>query len=233
MPNQRSRQSTNVRLAIIAFGLRVAAFVSPAFAARILQRLFRATRRFDAPPRETDWLEQLERCSFASGGRELAAWSTGEGPTVLLAHGWEGRGSQMGAFVRPLLAAGFRVVTFDAPGHGASRARTSSLVEMADAIGDAVDAFGPCHAIVAHSAGAAAATIALSKGTACKRLVFIAPPADLGGFLDKISRRLGLPDEVAALTKRRLEDRFGVAIDETELVTLRTSRDLWHRLGGG
>jgi pimeloyl-ACP methyl ester carboxylesterase len=219
MPSQILKR-TNVRFIALSLLLRATANISPSLAARALEKLFLYTRKFDAPERERQWLAEATPSTFTSRGRDIAAWSVGEGPTVLLAHGWEGRGSQMGAFVAPLLAAGFRVTTFDAPGHGRSGGRQSSLVEMADAVSDAADAFGPIHAVIAHSAGAAATTVALSRQLAIERAVFIAPPTDLGGFLEKVSRKLGLGDEVVNLTRLRLEEKFEIAWDTLRAETL-------------
>src|SRR5690349_395790 len=53
-------------------------------------------------------------------GGGLAATAWGEGPPVLLVHGWAGRGTQLGEFVAPLVAAQRRVVALDAPAHGDS-----------------------------------------------------------------------------------------------------------------
>jgi len=50
---------------------------------------------------------------------------------VLLVHGWGGRGAQLASFVEPLVARGFSVLTFDAPGHGASAARWDGLADVA------------------------------------------------------------------------------------------------------
>ncbi len=100
----------------------------------------------------------------------------------------------MGAFVEPLAAAGFRVVTFDAPGHGHSTGRRSSLVEMADAVSDVGREFGPLYAIVAHSAGAAVTTMALADGLRVEQSVtglagIGTSPAGLGAALIQRSLR--------------------------------------------
>jgi hypothetical protein len=55
-----------------------------------------------------------------SGGRSVVVESWGSGPPVYLVHGWGGWRGQLGAFVDPLLARGYRVVAFDAPSHGES-----------------------------------------------------------------------------------------------------------------
>jgi pimeloyl-ACP methyl ester carboxylesterase len=98
----------------------------------------------------------------------VAAWSWGEPdrPAVLLVHGWAGRGSQLGAFAGALAASGLRAVTFDAPGHGESQGRRSSLLAMSDALLAVAESAGAVAGVVAHSAGAAAATWALRRGLA-------------------------------------------------------------------
>jgi pimeloyl-ACP methyl ester carboxylesterase len=211
MPRPGRRQkSTNVRFKVQAAFVRGLALVSPKGAARLLERAFLATRRHPLPERERSWLEGGSPVRFESRGRSLSAWTWGTpGPSVLLAHGWEGRGAQMGAFVAPLRAAGFHVVTFDQPGHGVSSGGRSSLIEMADAIQDASLRFGPFQGIVAHSAGAAATTLALHRGARARGLVYIAPPSDLEEFFDRLAARLELPAPVVSLAKERIERRLG------------------------
>jgi pimeloyl-ACP methyl ester carboxylesterase len=202
-------KSTNVRLSIWRGLCRVAS-LSPALGARLLERTFLSPRRHPAPEREQAWLETSEKTFFKSRGRRLGAWTWGaSGPAVVLVHGWEGRGAQLGAFVAPLLSTGFRVVTFDGPGHGISGGSRSSLVEMGAAVLDAARELGPFHGAVAHSAGAAATTLALRDGARIGRLVYVAPPADLGEFLVRVATALGLPAEVLPKARRRIAKRFG------------------------
>ena len=211
MPRASAKKKPNVRAEMIRLALRATAAVSPRTAARGLEKLFLRTRRHPTPDRERSWLETAEPTQFESRGESLAAWVWGDGPrTALLAHGWEGRGAQLGSFAAPLTDAGFRVVTFDAPGHGASPNDRSSLVEMAEAVRDASAHFGPFDGIVAHSAGAAATAIALDHGLETGRAVFIAPPTDLGAFLATVTAYLGLSRDVERHTRERLEERFGV-----------------------
>ncbi len=201
-------KSTNVRLLAVPLLRRVAS-LSPSLGARLLERIFLSPRRHPAPERERAWLETSERTFFESRGRRLAAWSWGStGPAVLLVHGWEGRGAQLGAFVGPLLSKGFRVVTYDGPGHGISDGNRSSLIEMGAAVLDAARKLGPFHGAVAHSAGAAATTLALRDGASIARMVYVAPPADLGEFLGRVAAALGLPEEVLPVARRRIAERF-------------------------
>lgn len=52
------------------------------------------------------------------GGAPVTTYAWGEGPAVLLVHGWSSHTGCMAGFVDPLLERGFRVVAFDAPAHG-------------------------------------------------------------------------------------------------------------------
>lgn len=214
-------KSTNVRVVATVASLRAAAAVAPPVAAAGLARLFLATRRHRLPERELGWLAGAaeERLSvwLPSGESRLAVWSWGERrrPAVLLVHGWEGRGSQMGAFVAPLVAAGFRVVAYDGPGHGASPGGRSSMPDLTAAVAQVGRWLGGAAGVVAHSAGAAAVTAALAADPfAAGRLVYVSPPADPGRFLQVAGRMAGLPPQVAAQAQRRIERRFAVRFDD-------------------
>ncbi|HUO86104.1 MAG TPA: alpha/beta hydrolase, partial [Thermoanaerobaculia bacterium] len=205
-------KSTIVR--IISAILRGTAPAAPELAAATLEAFFRHSRRFAVPERELRWLAVAERGELVVAGRRLPTWSWGHGPAILLVHGWQGRGAQLGAFAMPLADAGYRVVTWDAPGHGANPGRLSSLPEMIDAVVAAVRAAGPVAGVVAHSVGAAAVTGALARGSVVERAVFLAPPAEPGAYLAHAGAWLGLPPAIAERTRRRIERRFSVRMDD-------------------
>lgn len=213
----RSQKRTNGRTLTLSAALQVlatraAALVSDELAAAGLLRLFLKPRHFPVPEREEAWVANAREDRVEGGGQSLRLWSWGEGPTVLLVHGWEGRGSQMGAFAEPLVSAGYRAVAFDAPGHGASSGQRSSIPEMVWAVADIAHLLGGVHAVVAHSAGAAAVTAALGLGLLppLDRLVFVAPPDDPGRYLQQVAAMLRLPRSVADHAGRRIEERFGI-----------------------
>lgn len=221
----RSEKSTTVRfekraplaLRAVRGGMNVLARVSPEGASYVAERMFLTPKRNPRPVAEREILVTGRRTTFASDDGPLAAWIWGSddaAPRVLLVHGWEGRGGQLGALVAPLMARGYRVVTFDAPGHGDSPGGRSSLFQFATSIERAVAAFGPFHAIVTHSMGGASTLWASRHAPLAERLVMIAPPIDLRDFTRALSRTLGLPEDVRGRVHRRLGVRFGVPIEE-------------------
>src|SRR5262245_31035534 len=149
-----AEKGTNVRPAI---GL--AATAAPGLVGRW------AIRRFCTPPRRVPggWTPELLGSArvrtMDAGAHDVRVWIWGEGPSVLLVHGWGGRGAQLAAFVPPLVAAGHTVVAFDGPAHGDSSGRRATLLDFRDAVHAVASAASPVAGLVAHSLGATAAAL--------------------------------------------------------------------------
>ena len=174
----------------------------------------RRSRRLEAS------LAAARRFDVAAGGQRVAGWSWGDGPGVYLVHGWAGVGGQLAAFMPPLLAGGFRVVTFDAPGHGVSAGRRSSIVHFADALRQVVAREGAAHAVIAHSLGAAAAVRALVQGLEVRRAVFVGPTGGPRDWSERFRRHLGVPPHVMATMRERSERWLGARWEEFDVPAL-------------
>lgn len=141
------------------------------------------------------------------------AW--GSGPVVYLVHGWGGNSVQLRAFLGPLLAAGHRVVTFDALSHGESDTgalgpRHTTIPEMAAAFEAVVAAHGPAHAVIAHSLGANAMFYALRRGSWAGRLVFLAPLTQPMPYTALFAAELGFDRRIRERMVARVARRAGV-----------------------
>src|SRR5436190_1757404 len=92
-PTNRATRS----MAMIGALVRGVDRLSPALGASVAARLFLTPRRARIPERERSWLKHAEPETFSVGRFRLAGhrWSS-VGEPVLLVHGWEGRGSQLG-----------------------------------------------------------------------------------------------------------------------------------------
>lgn len=173
-------------------------------------RLWFATHRSVAPARESAWLAQARRGRLQVRDMDIATWQWGDaGPPVLLVHGWNGRGAQLGAFAEPLVRRGYRVLTFDAPGHGASSGRHSTIFRYVETIDALQDEHGPLAGIIAHSFGVPCACMAAAHGLAVTAIVGICPPASMDWLLRSFATALELPGPVLDDLRRRLDERFG------------------------
>lgn len=148
----------------------------------------------------------------------LATWSFGSGPPVLLAHGWGGHAGRLSHFFGPLTAAGFSVLAYDAPGHGDSCGALASLPDFVAAIQAMAAEHGPLAGIIGHSAGAAAAAVAIRRGHDVPRAVMLSPPADAETYATKFAHYLRMSAPVREGMKRRLVSRYAIGWDDLQLI---------------
>ncbi|MBV8756116.1 MAG: alpha/beta hydrolase [Deltaproteobacteria bacterium] len=227
------RSRNTVRLTRAA--LQTAYVVSDELGTTLAERLFTTPRRHTRPDRERAILASARELSIPVTLRaprwnnahlRVAAWAWGHGPTALLVHGWEGRGSQLGSFVEPLVAAGMSVVAFDAPGHGDSPEHRLYLTDLADTVADVAAAIGPVHAIIAHSFGAAAVLLAHPRsGLAAPRNILLSPNVLIDEALDRFAHLVGLDDTDRIALEARLAAQTSVSIADLALPTLTATRD--------
>jgi len=168
-----NRKLQRLGLDFLRGGFRVASRVTPAAAAWGAEFLFRTPPRWDRTVRERRALAEGRFSLVKTPRGRLATWRWGDGPPVFLVHGWGGHAGRLARFAPVLRDAGFSVISFDAPAHGLSDGLHCSLPEFVDAILALADRVGAPAGIVAHSLGAAAATVALGRGLSTPRAVFL------------------------------------------------------------
>ncbi len=206
-------KSTNVRMKIpraITGAVRLLHRVSPPLARRLARRLFFTPPRRRPSPRTLEVLATGEPFALRVRSGRVHGWCWGSGPAVYLLHGWGGQAGSLAPFVAPLVERGFAVVAFDAPGHGSSDGRISTLLHYVDALRAAVREVAPVHAIVAHSMGAATAAYALRGGLRAERAVFVGAAADPFRFHDVFMEAIGLPSGEWPLSVREIEAWLGI-----------------------
>jgi pimeloyl-ACP methyl ester carboxylesterase len=214
-----SKKSTNVRLSFEQLLARTArGFAARLFPRQAERRLrdFMLTPQRPAADNDTDLVRSDTATRVPYGSRWLRLWSFGAGPTVLFAHGWSGYAAQFDAWIEPLVAAGYRVVLFDAPAHGGSGGRQTNIMDMAGAIQLVAGLHGQLHAIVAHSFGAPATLFALRHGLKVERLVLMAAPLSLTKFSLFVAHVLGLPLSVRGRMQRNMERKLQFRWDEAD-----------------
>jgi hypothetical protein len=181
---------------------------SPDAAAEVAAVLFSMPRRYERPSRERSLIEAGRPFEFTAGGVVHRGHRFGAGPKVLLVHGWEGRGAQLGALVQPLVDDGHEVLLFDAKAHGDSPGRRVDAIDFAEAVRALAAREGELHAIVAHSMGGMAAAASRRLGVRASRWVVMGSPLSPEGAVAYLQRVLALPPAVIARVERRIADRF-------------------------
>ena len=153
------------------------------------------------------------------GPKRVTAWTWGDGPRVLLAHGWEGTARDMVPIADALARRGRSVTVFDMPAHGRSTGRTTTLIEMANAVAAVARATGHPDAIVGHSLGAAAAVLALRDGLAASSAALLAPVAEPWLFLRRLADLLAFSEARYEGLVTQIERRAGIGIHDIDGAT--------------
>jgi pimeloyl-ACP methyl ester carboxylesterase len=213
---QRDRNRARA-IGVMRTYFRLASAVWPGLARRQAERLFTTPPRY-AGRRAV--AADAARAFVTSGRDRIAVWQAGPAgaPAVLLSHGWGGRGAQMGSFVAPLLARGFRVVWFDQPGHGDSGRGRVGLPDFVRAIHALAQSHGPFAAAIGHSLGAAALGLALRAGMPLARVALVSSPASMSEHTRQFARLLGIPPRVRDAMRRRIERRYGVRFADIDRI---------------
>jgi pimeloyl-ACP methyl ester carboxylesterase len=195
----------------------VASRLAPKVARRQAERLFTSPPQYAGRTAEP---VAARRENVVAGKRTLAVWEAGaaSAPAVLLVHGWGGRGVQMGGFVTPLIAKGFRAVWFDQPGHGDSSPGSVALPDFVGAIEALSATHGPFVAAIGHSLGAASVAVAMRRGLAVPRVVFVSAPASINEHAHNFARHLGITPSIREAMRRKLERRYGVPFAEIDRI---------------
>ena len=197
-------------LRLIRLGFRLGGTITPKLAGRVAYKMWFTPTRFPTPASEQQAMAAADIEYQQINGQTIATYSWGQsGPTVLLVHGWSGRGTQLGTFAQPLIDAGFRVLSFDCPAHGNSSGKQTTLYEIADVIVALNDVYGPFESVITHSFGGPCLVVAIQRGLNTSSVVSLSPPARVTGLIRTFADTLAIPEKAEKDFIRRFEETFG------------------------
>lgn len=188
--------------------------ISPALALRLFVVLFFSPLRYRVPAKEKTIEKGATLFSLTVSGKRVQCYEWGEGPLVVLVHGWAGRATQFREIIPAFVTAGFRVVGFDGPAHGRSDGRSTNIVEFEAALRALVDEVGVPHGMVAHSFGGPAVLYAAMNGLPVKKLVNIASPTVGDDIIATYLRTVGGSPRTGDAFRQYILKRFGRPFDE-------------------
>jgi pimeloyl-ACP methyl ester carboxylesterase len=178
---ERTPQFKSWQKRLIQLGFQVFGRLLPRSAANWAYRFF-ITPRWRARHLRTDDVIDAAKVSdlpFNGHTVKLYNWGDENNPVVLLAHGWESRGTALRMYVKPLLSRNYRVVAFDAIAHGDSTGEWNHLAQNAQTMAHIIGHLGGVHAVIGHSFGCSSVVFALefvNPQLSIERLVFLAVP---------------------------------------------------------
>jgi len=187
--------------------------LAPWLAHRWFIKIFFTPLRYEMPEKEREIAEKAVLSTLLVNGKRIQLYSWGEGPMVLLVHGWAGRGTQFRKIIPALVASGYRVVGFDGPAHGKSDGKMTNIVDFSEVIEQIVKKEGVPIAAIAHSFGGAAMLFGIMNGLPIKRLINIASPTIGDGIIGNFLRALNASSASAKAFKDYILKTLGRSFD--------------------
>jgi pimeloyl-ACP methyl ester carboxylesterase len=207
--------------ALVRFALRVTESISTELAAQLVFKVVCRPPRLRASREAARVMLHAISESVNFAGQNIHVYRWGKGPIVLCVHGWGGSAAQMSALVPPLVAAGYQVVAFDAPGHGSSDGRSTDPIEFARALYAVTEKLGPVAAIIGHSMGAAVSLLAMRDwGVRAERIVMISAFTTFDFVRDSLRQAYALGDVVFKRVVEKFFSRYSDRFCESHLSPL-------------
>lgn len=220
-----SKERSPFLLKIASIGFNTVGRLFPKYAAQVAYNMIFTPRKnvYNLPVPDVGMQPKgLE--ILTSDGTTIKARQWGEsGWIVLLVHDWETDASSMYRFIKPLVRAGFRVVTFDSPAHGCSEGLNVCLPQLGQTIVDVVNHLKHVHSIIAHGIGGSSAAFGLHQinpHITLRNLILVSAPNDIEKIVHKYADMINLPANVRTEFLTKLED-----IGQTKLQGFNTSFD--------
>lgn len=207
-------QASSLKVQTTRLVFRVMDRVAPGVAAQNAFKLFTTPRRRHTSRRDQSVMDAATVLHSTYTEGQLVGYSWGEGPSILLIHGWEGSARNFTSLVMPLVNAGFRVIAFDAPAHGASDGRRSNGVEYATVLSALITEFGPMYGVIAHSIGAVATVFMMGtmKHRRIQRLTLIGAPCEMSDVMSRFADEINVTDRTLNRLHTLTHQKLGVPI---------------------
>jgi pimeloyl-ACP methyl ester carboxylesterase len=172
--------------------------LAPFLAHRFFITIFFTPLNYRVPEKEKATGKQAKKFSLEVRGKKIQCYSWGEGPVILVVHGWAGRATQLRKIISAFVAARYSVVGFDGPAHGKSQGTSTDIEEFADVLKSLYARIGEPEAVIAHSFGGSAVLYAATRGLNVRKLINIASPT--------------IGDEIIATYLRTINGSTGTAL---------------------
>jgi pimeloyl-ACP methyl ester carboxylesterase len=205
--------------------------IHPALASKLAMYIFFRPISFPTPKREVPWKKASERFNLSTSKSKFTAykWSNkGEANhgKVLLVHGWSGRATQFFAVGKAIQKAGYTVYGIDAPAHGNSTQKSTTMLEFVDAIEVMFNQFGKFDCVIGHSLGGMALFNAIDRFNISSKIVIIGTPASVPHVVNDFSEKVGGSEEVARRICARIERDFQVDLEQISTNYLASKHNL-------
>lgn len=194
---------------------------SPSLASKLAYYLFFKPFRLTSHPLDLKKKKEGTQLDFVISGKKTSAWYWGEGPVIVLVHGWSSKGFHYRKLIDPLLTLGFTVVIPDMPGHVNSEGKSSNVLEFKETIGAILKHFDGAYALVGHSLGAMACALLLAENQyKVEKLVILNAAVYADSIMTRFMEQIGGNNRVKEAMLKRLKVNFKQDFSEYSIMSI-------------
>lgn len=203
---------------LVGLGLNLWSLAAPREAEKKAINLFATPPKPVVREKERSFLNSARQVRRIVAGQQIVEYHWGEenAKLALLAYGWGYNAGRWRHFVPELVAAGYRVLAYDPPGHGFAPAGQLTIPLNAAIIRTLVEDYGPMEAIVGHSFGGSSAVYALHdlpQFLHPRRMAVMASFSYAPRVFQEYQQTLGLWPSLYWRIVRNFEQRVGHSLD--------------------
>ncbi|MDX6182808.1 alpha/beta hydrolase [Flavobacterium sp. Fl-77] len=216
--SQKKTQSLKIPQYILIIS-KISSLISSKLATSFAARLFTTPIKHKIPARELDMeLKSIQKKLWIPTiKKEIITYEYGKNEskrTVLLVHGWSGRGTQLFKIADELLANGFTTVSFDAPAHGKSAGKTTIMMDFIESILEIEKQYGPFEIAIGHSLGGMSVLNSVKKGLKVQKAVIIGSGDIVQDILEDFTSKIKLKPIYSQRLCDYFENKYKVKMND-------------------
>ncbi|GLQ33610.1 alpha/beta hydrolase [Litoribrevibacter albus] len=188
--------------------VRAVNMVSTRAAGKLAHKIWFTPQNRPISEADHSWLKSASQELLSYKCQAIPLYQWGAGPTVLTVHGWGGHSGQFRQMTQALVKAGYRVLSFDAPGHGLAEGNTTNAEEISEII-QMIARHQTIAGIISHSIGGLSSHHAINNGAKAGFHAVLNTPMCLTHIVHTFKHQLSLPSEVIDQHNALMEKKFG------------------------
>ncbi len=182
--------------------------IAPALAVKWAVHLFLTPFQFGFTPSEKTQLSKFKISDLKLSRFTVKMYEVGQGPTIICLHGWAGRGMQFHRMALEMSKLGYRFILVDAPAHGMSQGKMTNIFEFEEVFNEIKAQQNDVVAVVGHSLGAAAISLAISEGSHVPAFVSLGAPVVAKDILEDFAIKLNITAKTVEGIRRKAVSEF-------------------------
>lgn len=194
----------------------------PSIAHNWAMQKFSTPFHFPVKEKERLFIETSVKTFHSYKAQNIAVyeWNKKGEKTILLSHGWSGRGGQFWSIIPALVEEGYHVITFDALAHGKSDGKQTHLWDFQKIIEQLSIKNNGFHYMIGHSLGGVACSLALNNRAKSNGIITINSPTISKEMIEAFVTTINGSKKLMRYFRDFIEQNFKVTLEGYELLSV-------------